>query len=427
MLLNLEVGNFKSFKNNENFSMEANLKDDTLKENIVKISGKNLLKSSLIFGANASGKTNLLKSLNYLKNLVLESKTYNEKEKITKEYFKLDNQFYSKKPFHIKVEFIENKKIYLYEVNLRHEEDNKRYNFIILKEKLDEDGKNVFDRTKDNIEINDNFIQKGDEVIKELAKKINKNNLFLSNLSTKDFSGITSDAFNWFSERLIINIDGAFGKAYTKNMINKDPDFKKFLIKHIKNADLGDIKTIKLKENPEGLDKGLAEFLKENKDISEERKEKIVQNHILEIKTYHPDSSGRQIEFDFNEEESQGTQNFINYLGPIYDIIKRNRVFFVDELEQNLHPTLLKYLINILSEEKTNSQIICASHCYPLLLYVNSHDESFRRDQIWFTNMRKDNSTELYSLLNIGGIRKDLKIFKAYFEGRFEAFPDVDE
>ena len=103
-----------------------------------------------------------------------------------------------------------------------------------------------------------------------------------------------------------------------------------------------------------------------------------------------------------------------------------NKVFFVDELEESLHPNLLKYIFEIVQNSKSNAQIVSTSHSYPLLLYVNSNDEIFRRDQIWFTNRKKDCSTEIYSLVNIGGIRKDLRIFKAYFEGRFEAFPDIE-
>ncbi len=429
MLLNLEVENFKSFKEKQIFSMEANLKDDVLKENYFNINENNVLKSSIIFGANASGKTNLIKSLDYLKFLVLMSKTFDEKKDIPVEYFKLDSEYFNKKPFVIKVEFIENNKKYLYEVSLRHHGKNDKYKFIILKENLFEDGVNVFKRDEKNIVINNKFIKKGDEVVKELAKKINKNNLFLSNLSTKEFEGISNDAFNWFSNRLIINFNSieGLGVNYIKNHLKNNLCFEKFLLKHIKFTDLGNIEHLELEEDLTEENRKFINFIKNEKSIPEYVKKKIIKDKLFELKTYHKDNNGNEIKFDFNNDESFGTTNFIGILGLAYDIFENGKVFLADELEENLHPNLLKYIFKIFHENKNKAQIISTSHCYPLLLYVNSNDEIFRRDQIWFTNRKKDCSTELYSLVNIGGIRKDLRIFKSYFEGRLEAFPDIKE
>lgn len=429
MLLNLEVENFKSFKEKQVFSMEANLKDETLKENYFNFNEDNILRSSIIFGANASGKTNLIKSLDYLRFLVLTSKTFGEKKNIPKEYFKLDEDCFTNKPFSIKVEFIENKKKYIYEVSLRHTDEKDKYKFIILKENLFENGDYVFKRDeKKGIEVNSKFIKKGDEIIKELAKKINKNNLFLSNLSTKEFSGINNDAFNWFNDRLVLQSGSTngLGMDYTKNQLEENPKFKEFLLKHIKLADLGKIDNLGIEEELSQDHKNFIKMIEKQENIPEDVKKQIIRSQLLKLKTYHKDQKGKTVSFDFEKDESDGTQNFIGLLGPIYDVITNNKVFFVDELEESLHPNLLKYIFEIVQNSKTSSQIVSTSHSYPLLLYVNSNDEIFRRDQIWFTNRKKDCSTEIYSLVNIGGIRKDLRIFKAYFEGRFEAFPDIE-
>ncbi|MCK5449563.1 AAA family ATPase [Candidatus Pacearchaeota archaeon] len=428
MLLNLEIENFKSFKEKQIFSMEANLKDETLKENYFSFNGNNILKSSIIFGANASGKTNLIKSLGYLKSLVITSKTFDEKQDISREYFKLDEDYFNNKPFSIKVEFIENKKKYIYEVSLKHIDKKEGYKFIILKENLFENGDYIFKRSeKEGININDKFISEGDEVIKELAKKINKNNLFLSNLSTKEFSGISNDAFNWFSDRLVIQSGSINGLRmdYTKNQIEINSKFKEFLFKHIKLTDLGNIENLSVEEESPQNHHDFIKMIEKQDSIPNDVKKQIIKNQLLKLKTYHKNKEGKKIKFDFNNEESDGTKKFIGLLGPIYDIITNNKVFFVDELEESLHPNLLKYIFEIVQNSKSTSQIVSTSHSYPLLLYVNSNDEIFRRDQIWFTNRKKDCSTELYSLVNVGGIRKDLRIFKAYFEGRFEAFPDI--
>ena len=160
--------------------------------------------------------------------------------------------------------------------------------------------------------------------------------------------------------------------------------------------------------------------------IPEELKKKIINERKYIFKSFHKDMQNEIVEFDFDMEESKGTQKFILLIGYIYDIIKNRKVLVIDEMENSLHPELMRLIFLLIQKKDSESQIISTSHSYSLLQYVNNQDEEiFRRDQVWFTRKRKDMSTQLYSLINIGGIRKDLRIFKAYFDGRLEALPDV--
>lgn len=316
-------------------------------------------------------------------------------------------------PIEITLKFLINKNIYEYAVKIyKNKEIDTNYDFVIESEILIKNDKTIFERNVDII-ISDN---------KHLNKTLvevqtNKNSLFLSKSEILGFDDL-AEAYSWFHEKLVIDLDSNidFGLGYTIKKL-KTKDFKDFVLEYLNLADFGKICDIEVKEReiklPDDMDEGIKKF--------------ILEREQYKVTTFHLDEKGNKIDFDFEIEESQGNIKYLGLLGPIYDMIQNGKVFLVDELDKSLHPEILKLIFNIIHKSENNAQIISSTHSFPLLMYVNNSDnEIFRRDQIWFTKKNNEQATELYSLINIGGIRKDLRIFKAYFDGRLDAFPNIE-
>ena len=415
MLIELKVKNFMSFKEETIFSMErSSIDKDKLINNFTKINELNIPKSSIILGANASGKSNLLLALDFIKWLLKSSRTFEKKQKIKYFPFKLDSNYREEKPISFQIKFISNNNIYAYDISLRKNiKKTSEYGFKIISEKLEKNNVLIYNRREKNkFEFNPSV---SDET-RITSTILYENALLLSTSAIKKTEKSLEEAYQWFDEILEVNMGGLLSKEATIDNYNKNPKFKTYLMNYLKKADLGNITDLKIKKRKFTFPKDLPEdiiqeFLKENKYI---------------IETYHLDEKKENIKFDFDMEESNGTKKFTYLLGYIYNLINQNKVLIIDELENGLHPELLKLIFQIIHKTDCKAQLISTTHSYSLLQYVNSdNDEVFRRDQIWFARKKKDMSTQLYSLVNIGGIRKDLRIWKAYFEGRLEAFPNI--
>lgn len=417
MLVELKVGNFMSFKEETVFSMERSSVDKTtLPENFVAVGKTNILKSAVIFGPNASGKTNLVQALLFLKWLVKNSRSFERGQKIKYFPFKLDREYRENIPISFYIKFIMDNNYYEYSIHLkRMNENNSEYSFTIPFEKLVKNGDRIYERKTKNFTFSEK--NKPSENIQNISKIILENTLLLSTYGSNEIPELKKP-FKWFDDNLIVEYNDFFDKRLLIQYFFKNDTFKDDLISLMNSSDLGEI------GNFEVIEKDVKMDFPEN--IPEILKDSILFNAKYIIKTYHSDNMKQMIEFDFDMEESKGTQKYLFLYGYIFDMIINDRTIVMDEIENSLHPILLKLLFQMVHKKGNKAQLISTSHSFSLLQFVNNEDEEiFRRDQIWFARKKKDKSTQLYSLINIGGIRKDLRIFKAYFDGRLEAFPDV--
>lgn len=418
MLIEFSISNFMSFKDEMVFSMErSNIDKETLKDNYFTHNKIDLLKSAVILGPNASGKTNLIQALEYIRFLVLESRKFERDVSIKYFPFKLNKEYRVNCPIGLKVKFIHNENIFTYEIKIKNiGSDESQYHFVIDGEILTRNNKIIFNRTSEN-KFPDSTNKYMSKKLKSSSELLLRNSLLLSSYGSNDLPEL-KDAYEWFEKVLRIYSGNKINKRDTIHYFLNDDKFKSYLMNSLKNADLGNISNFDIIE--ENIQ------MKFPADISQSLKERIIFDNKYQFKTYHTDDDNKSIEFDFKMEESNGTQKYILLIGIIYDMIKNNKVILFDELENSLHPDILKNIFYMLHRSDARAQMIVSTHSYSLLQYVNDIDEEvFRRDQIWFTRKRKDMSTQLYSLINIGGIRKDLRIFKAYFDGRLEALPDI--
>lgn len=423
MLIEFNVQNYRSIKNEMTLSMVASNSDKTsLQNNLIKGVLKNdtLLRSALIYGANASGKTNVLLALNFLKRLILNSATHPKGTGIRFEPFKLDST--SKiKPTEMKVIFLKNKIRYIYEVSYNKE----RVIFESLQLYESIRPKIIFKRyfTKPKVKdiskyhkINEYYYYFPDytKKQKEIADKTNENTLYLSKTRTENFKP-TDDVYAWFDELVFIGPDG-INEEFTLKLAEKHKKYRNLILNALNIADFAiddfksDSKEITGFEN---FPHQIKQFFAQNPHIKPANK--ITQN---DFSIYH---KGKP--FNFMLEESEGTKRMFNVIGPIIDVLENSKVIIFDEFEVKLHPELNRFILDLFhnpSQNKGNSQIIFTTHNTNLLDL-----DRIRRDQVWFTEKNPETyATELYSLLEFKP-RKDKNIERGYLAGKYGALPFI--
>lgn len=422
MLLQFSVNNFRSIKDTVTFSMST-ASNETSKHSF-QTRDYHILNSAVIYGANASGKSNVLKAMSFMRNLVLN------KPKITQSTDDLPHQ-----PFRLNTE-TEQASSY-FEIVFFLEDVKYRYGFeadstTVYAEWLysDEKGKESRLFERDN-EQNIHYVNK--QKFKEgLGLKVPDNHLFIWKCDQND-GDISKKILQWFSHFNLI--DGLESEGYLhvalKQMENTNA--KSELLKLVKIADLG-INEIEMEKKDVPQD-----FIK-HLPIPEDLKQKMLDDGIfttIELQTRHKKFSADNqligtVLFELNEDESQGTQKFFTLSAPILDTLDKGKVLLVDELDASLHPMLTECFIKLFNNKelnKHNAQLIFVTHDIHLL----SVPELFERDQIWFTEKDQYGSTKLYSLLefrknNKGkDVRATDNLEKHYLQGRYGAVPYIGE
>lgn len=410
-LIEFSFENFKAFKNKATFSMVSrkNL------EYTFEANGENLLKTSLIYGPNASGKTSILEAFNIMRRFILLSANISENlEKKNLPHFPfLASEESTQKPTSFEVAFSltgEHEGVY-------------RYSFAVLQdhvisEKLSQINSNgsekvYLSRDPNMIRVDFDF---GD--MKNLLKNIRKDTLFLSTSAQLNNSFALS-LIKAFKD--IITVSGIFTNAeqFTVKKFKNESSYKERILTYLKTADFCitgggtheiDVQGFEIK-NEAG--KALLEHTKGKDDM---------------VFFEHPvfDNSNNAIStFRLNlYQESIGTQKFLSILGPVIDAIENGKVILVDEFDNSLHPILTKFIVDLFGSEKINSknaQFIATTHDTSLLSYKND----FLKDQFWFTEKDAQGSAKLFSLAEFK-MRNDTEYSKKYLEGRFGALPFVE-
>ncbi len=418
MLIEFSVENFRSIKEKVTLSMVSS-SDKSLVNNLIKtdvLKKDSLLRSAVIYGANASGKSNLILAFAFLSHLVMTSHKNQKDAKINVSSFKLDKDYLSK-PSKFEVIFIKNKNRYVYGVSATSEKIIDEYLYYYPK------GRKaiIFERSNTN-----DFYFTIDNNLQEFLKDRTLDNvLYLSNSTQLKYEK-SFEAFDWFKDNLrIINIEeNPLLTEFTINLLNKDEKSKELILKALSNADLG-IEDIKASVENVSIENLPSTFPSELKAYISEIKGDIKN---INIKTTHKGNKGKDTEFDVQfefDEESGGTQKMFFLIGPLIDVLSNGRILIVDELDIKLHYKLIQFLIKLFhdpNQNMNNAQLIFTTH-NTILLDMNL----FRRDQIWFTDKNPDvGSTDLYSLVEFN-LRKKENIQKGYQAGRFGAVPFIVE
>lgn len=414
MLLQFTVNNFKSIKNTTLFSMATSSKDEG---NFFSIKKYKLLQTAILYGANASGKSNFLKAMAFMRRIVLNrDKVILSTDKLLHYPFKLSTETEEASSSFEMVFFIDETKYrYGFEID----------NTTVYAEWLyaDENGKEskLFYRDIDEDELYVNRIK-----FKEgLKLKVSKNQLFLWKCD-QEGGAISASILKWFSHFNMI--DGMEHEQYISEAIRQmeDEKYKNELVSLIKTADIG-IENVLLDE------KDIPKSVIEEMPLPIELKKQLLESDSLKdmsLLTHHKkyDENNKEVgmtTFELEKEESKGTQKFFKMSAPILNTLREGKVLIIDELDASLHPMLTKHLIKLFHNEninKHNAQLIFATHDTNLL-----HESMFRRDQIWITEKDKYGATELYSLAQFKNVRKNEDFEKRYIQGKYGGVPYLQD
>ncbi len=414
MLIEFSVKNFLSFKEKVTLSMEKGTGNEN-KENIITANITNLLKTAAIYGANASGKSNILKAFTCAILMIRNSSIMpiEGKWNIIKPF--LFDEESKTKPSEFEFIFIENNVKYRYFFSA---DENKIYDEI-LDAYYSQKPTNIFKRSNTNHYEFSNDKNK----LESLAANNTENKLFLSTATIWNYDK-TKDAFLWFAKR--VDTYNSFDKIKDSDLIsysNGDENLKEFTLNLLKQADIL-IKDISVSYNEKEIDNTLIDpFIPEIFKSKEKFKAKNVK---IEVKHEVLTKNNKKQIYTLNfNDESSGTKVLFALAPFLKRAFENTKIIIVDELEKSLHPTLVEFIIKLFNNKninKVNSQLIFTTHATNLL-----NLELLRRDQIWFTEKNPDTGiSDLYPLDSFS-VRKDENIQKGYINGRYGAIPFIKD
>lgn len=380
MVLEIALTNF--FSINEKIILDlqaANIQTKearALADNTFTAGGERLLKTIAIYGANASGKSNVIKAVKAAVDMILDSHNYNEGDSFGFRPFKFGDKD-APSEFYIRflVEGVEHEYSFsctqneVVTENLYYYPRGRRALIFSRDERIEGDKKDKYEFAA--------VIRRPMDVALNTSRKT----LFLSRASQMDRDK-AKEIYRWFNDRIV------FGNRNKMSVVTDRflGDNKEAVLRVFKAAD-SDIVDFTYKDG--------------------------------ELTTFH--RRNPSLPFDFNTEESDGTKILFRIMLTVMDVVRNNKVMFLDEVETSLHTRLVEYLIGLF-HKSSSAQLIFTTHNTHLLDMTR-----FRKDQIFFVNKRDDGSSDLYSLFDYKDFREKMDLEKAYLQGRFDAVPYINE
>lgn len=444
MLIRFSIENFLSFKDRQTFSMIAGRSRKKPFHVMKKENEKdvNLLKAGVLFGANASGKSNFVKAIEFGQKLILKGTPVDtpiqvQNFRLHKESIALPTRF---------------------EYEIKHRGNSYAYGFVVG-ERVEEEWLYKIDKKKDTLiferknssefkldpllEINSKAEES--QFIHFIAKGTPDNQLFLTEVKNRKVVDNVSDVedlldvIDWFQNALTVFYPSSkmmgveFELQKNTELTTVFEEFLNYFDTGINGISLEAIDFDEI-ELPNSLKEQIKKNLLNEKSektvtilensrknisyvFSKNDKNAITARKLMTKHKVHGGHDGFDL-FDVNE-ESDGTQRIMDFIPVLIDLFKGDNVFIIDEMERSLHPNLIYDLLDLFLEKSkdVNSQLILASHASSLLT-----QKLLRKDEIWFAKKDEMGATELYSLEDYD-IRFDKQIMKDYLLGRYQAIP----
>lgn len=426
MLVELRITNFMSFKEEQIFSLlpASSLRDGS--KNTIAcqvVPDGQLLSTTVFYGANASGKSNLIAAILHIRIMLMQSTQPQTGADLFPFYpFKFDTRT-STKPSRFEIVFVQNS--IRYEYGFVQDKQNIFEEWLFAYPAPNNRSQLWFQRPDAGAEDANNWYfnerkLKGEK--KNLVSKFmntNANRLFLA--VAAPWNPQLATVFEWFDKHLLVLglSDSSFRNQLrditARKLLNYD-SYRPFILNMLQRADLGivDIHVDEDFESPTA-----------QKTKGQNGAMKLHLGGKLKVKLVHQigiDNKGG-VSLDWHE-ESTGTQLLFSLAGVIEEAFRFNRILIIDELDTSLHPSLVRAIVDIFHKRAAlggQAQLIFSSHDTTLL-----NPDLFRRDQIWFIEKDHGGASHIYSLLEFKP-RKGEALQKGYLEGRYGALPFVGE
>ena len=429
MILELKIKNFLSFKEEVTFSFEATKDKSFENYQVVEVApNTRILRLAIVYGANASGKSNLIEAFEFLRYFWF-NKPDNKDKSTGVLPFLLDKKT-PNEPSEFSLTFYVEGTKYTYSLEL----DKK----TVLSEKLF-----VYPGTQPAL-IFDRKLNEGVSEIIFNPKRVKISQTAKDEITIKCLTNMSVlAAYNQVNvaipemETVVKWIKSQYNLpsvepnaelvSYTEQAISKDKPTKDLILNFLRLADynITNINTEIIEENvPEEI---LSALLNDITDISDDererlKKEKTVRFTKTEFEHRVVNNEGKEEFYKLLKKyQSKGTLRTFGLAGIIRKTIEANAFLAIDEIESSLHPRLVEFIIEDFFKQKGQSQLLLTTHYDGLL----EEDDLLRKDSIWFTNKKENGSTELYSLADFKGVNRISSLQKAYKYGKFGATPNI--
>jgi AAA15 family ATPase/GTPase len=420
MLIEFRAANYRSINEAQTLSLVAGSGKERLKENTFE-SGlpgfARLLRSAVIYGANAAGKTNLLRALQYMQSLVVNSATFQEGASIVHSPFKLSKTV-GEKPSEFEAVFADEK-------GVRYE-----YGFSVDVERFHKEWLIAYPHGRPQSWFERTYHSKNKKYEWQFSTKLKGsprvwrdatrgNALFLSTAIQLNSEQLRP-VFQWFQKKLVV-ILGEIGLPQLNPQLTyqllEQSDGKQKLLRFVQAADLG-IDDVEMQKVP------LTANVAAVGNLAREPQPASSVPTLVRITSFHKSGDARvSIPLDLGE-ESKGTQILFYSAGAWMNVLKNGEVILYDELDTSLHPLMTRFLIRLFHGKATNpnnAQLIFTTHDTSLL-----DSDLFRRDQVWFIEKDDKGASRVYPLTDFSP-RKDEALERGYLRGRYGALPFIGE
>lgn len=424
MILELSISNFLSFKNEVTFSFEAT-SDKTLEDYYVaqQEDGTRILKMAMVYGANASGKSNLIEAFDFINNFIHNIPEEKETETPFIPFMLSDT---AKQSGSFELIFYVNGKKHRYQLKI---DGN-----TVFEEKLftypGTQPATVFSRyynAKKKISVVEfgPKIKISAQALEAIQLKTLKNmSVFAAysqvNISIQELEQVS----DWFDEQFLHSIDPYTDlTSFSDHAIQNNEKIKKHALRFLKEADFN-ITDVLFEDKVRKLPEEMLRFF-ETAPISEEERARIKKEKALHVEetifTHKIIDKGREELYSMPENrQSKGTIRYYGLSAPFFHAIENNAFLPIDEIGSALHPLLVMHFLREFLKKSTQAQLLFTTHNMSLL----NEKEMLRKDAIWFTEKQKDGATELFSLADFN-FRKELSFYNAYKLGKFGGVPEL--
>lgn len=426
MILELKIKNFLSFKDEVVFSFEAT-SDKYLEDYYVAEPepGVRILKMAMIYGANASGKSNVLHAFDFVRSFVKRIPTQSEKS----------TEF-------IPFKFVDNQDLPgSFDMIFYIEGTKYKYSLVLDEEKVHSEILHYYPGTQPAIIFERTLDIKNDTSILKFGSKIKLSDQAIEAIQLKTLKNMSVFAaftqvnislpqlnipLNWFRKQFMPMIDPYSSLTnYSDSYIKKDERVKNQALDFINKADFN-ISAVSFKKQTTWLDDEVLKLI-EAGSMPDEQKHKLLNEKAIHIDKRlfeHKIIINNKVKYYSlpDELESKGTLRYYGLSAPFFNAISNDSFLSIDEIGTALHPLLVMHFLKEFLKKSNKAQLLFSTHNDSLL----SEKDIIRKDAIWFTEKDKQGITSLYSLSDFN-IRKELSYYNAYKQGKFGAIPNLNE